>query len=113
MDNYILEHATRYKSLVERFDQDTAKKTLSNASKPQTQRDKDLGENTNPDVVVAARLRPLLENELAAGFPQGVFLRDKVSGKFDAHELKRPIRGPPALPTLQVGYKPGIHSPPL
>lgn len=89
MDDYILEHAERYRTLVSRF-------------KPQKEKPQDGNTTLNPDVTVAARLRPLPAEEASSGVPQGVFSRPTTTGTIDVHELKRPIRGPPALPTLKV-----------
>jgi kinesin family member 2/24 len=99
-EEYILHHAKRYQKLVAHFDGEVVKETLD--SRERSNKDGGGEENANADVVVAARLRPLLEAELAAGFPQGVYCRRKTAGSIDAHDLKRPVRGPPALPTLQV-----------
>ncbi len=88
MDQYLLEHANRYTSLVRGFKPDQKQKVVTDAG--------------NPDVVVAVRLRPLLPDEVNNGINQGVFIRPNINGLFDVHELKRPIRGPPALPTLRV-----------
>lgn len=98
MDEYILLHLNRYNGLVDRFNDVTTREALINKAKGMSVDEK----NTNPDVAVVARLRPLLEAELKSGFPQGVFCRPDAAGIIDAHELKRPVRGPPALPTLQV-----------
>lgn len=89
MEQYILEHADRYRMLARSF-------------KPPGTRAGTGSDAVNPDVTVAARLRPLLNDELSTGMPQGVFLRTSHDGVLDVHELKRPIRGPPALPTLKV-----------
>lgn len=97
MEEYIPLHAKRYQDLVARFDIAMGKQTPVN--KPDEQ-------NANADVAVIARLRPLLEAELDSGFPQGFFCRPNAAGVLDAHELKRPIRGPPILPTLQVRLPP-------
>lgn len=106
MEEYIPLHAKRYHDLVARFDIATGKQTPVN--KPNEQ-------SANANVAVIAKLRALLEAELDAGFPQGVFCRPNAAGVLDAHELKRPIRGPPILPTLQVSrrvaHDPMKHSP--
>jgi kinesin family member 2/24 len=101
MEEYIPLHAKRYQDLVARFDIATGKKASVN--KPDEQ-------SANVDVAVVARLRPLLEAELDSGFPQGFFCRPNAAGVLDAHELKRPIRGPPILPTLQVSCRPAYDS---
>jgi kinesin family protein 2/24 len=98
MEEYIPLHLERYNRLVENFSNLAAKQARIDKAKGTFPAETVI----NPDVAVVARLRPLLEPELEAGFPQGVFCRPDAPGLMDAHELKRPVRGPPALPTLQV-----------
>lgn len=97
MEEYIPLHLERYNRLVENFSNLAAKQVRIDKAKGTFPAETVI----NPDVAVVARLRPLLEPELEAGFPQGVFCRPDAPGLMDAHELKRPVRGPPALPTLQ------------
>ncbi|KAJ9134275.1 Kinesin-like protein [Pleurostoma richardsiae] len=88
-EQFIVEHAARFQSLVSGFKPPSSPRAAAETTAP------------NPDMIVSARLRPLLEEETAAGFPAAVFPRKTQAGKIDVHELKRPIRGPPALPTLK------------
>lgn len=98
MEEYIPLHLKRYESLVGHFANTTAKKALVDKSKGKLADEQSI----NPDIFVVARVRPLLEVEINSGFPQSVFCRPNTAGLLDVHDLKRPVRGPPALPTLQV-----------
>lgn len=53
----------------------------------------------NPDMVVSARIRPLLDDETTAGFPPCIFPRPTAPSTLDIHELRKPIRGNPTLTT--------------
>lgn len=89
--DYAVQHAQRYKALVAAF-------------KPIVPADKSDRTTENSDVIVASRLRPLLQDEILSRVPQGVYERQGPGGTLDVHELKRPIRGPPALPTIKVSH---------
>ncbi|KAL2129338.1 hypothetical protein VTI74DRAFT_7930 [Chaetomium olivicolor] len=84
MEQFIIDNAERYKTLVARF------KPTPSAAKGSS------STAASPDIVVSTRIRPMLEDELSQGFPCGVYLRDGTN-VVDLHELKRPVRG---LPTL-------------
>ncbi|KAL2885206.1 hypothetical protein HOO65_080156 [Ceratocystis lukuohia] len=83
MDQYLLSNIERFLTLVQRFKPPALSRTTS------------LSELTglNPDMIVAARLRPLLPAELASCLPQGVFPRPGMPGVLDVHELRRPVKG--------------------
>lgn len=89
MEDYLVEHASRYKSLVAGFKPTNRAQNVAIATE-------------NPDTIIVSRLRPLLQDEIAGRVPQAVFERPGTSGILDVHELKKPIRGPPALPTIRV-----------
>ncbi|KAI5455967.1 P-loop containing nucleoside triphosphate hydrolase protein [Mariannaea sp. PMI_226] len=63
-----------------------------------------LGVNPAPDgsknTIVAVRVRPRLDMEIACDEPQAVFARTGESGVVDAHQLRRSVRNRP--PTLQA-----------
>lgn len=88
MEQFLLDNAERYKKLVGSF-KPPPSKVLAN--------DSEVG---NPDMVVAARVRPLLDEESEQGFPPAVFPREG-SNTIDIHDLRRPVRG---LPTLNVSF---------
>lgn len=54
-------------------------------------------EETSPDMVVSARVRPLLDQDIAAGFPCAVFPRPETPGVADVHDLYNHPRGRPVL----------------
>jgi kinesin family protein 2/24 len=84
MEQFMLDNAERYKRLVAAF-------TPTSSTKKG-------GESTtaSSEIVVSARLRPMLDDETTQGFPQGVYLRGH-SNTVDLHELRRPVRGPPTI----------------
>ncbi|KAM5342357.1 hypothetical protein ACJ41O_013323 [Fusarium nematophilum] len=87
MEQYILENAQRYQLLVDRFKPDATKARARPGA----------GSGPNPDMTIATRLRPMLEEETAAGLLTGAFPRATSPGTVDLHELRRPPRGPPGL----------------
>ncbi|KAK3902481.1 kinesin-like protein Klp59C [Staphylotrichum tortipilum] len=84
-DQFIIDNAERYKRLVAAF-------------KPSKSDAKGDGSTTaaSGEIVVSARVRPMLEEELAQGFPSGIHIRGKTN-IIDLHALKQPVRG---LPTI-------------
>ncbi|AEO68342.1 uncharacterized protein THITE_2049700 [Thermothielavioides terrestris NRRL 8126] len=84
MDEFIIEHAERYKRLVSTFKPSSPGAKATNST------------SASSEIVVSARIRPMLEDEIAQGFPQGVYQRAD-SNMVDLHELRRPVRG---LPTI-------------
>ncbi len=86
MEQFILDHAERYKRLVAAF-------------KPSPSSTKGGGSAVaNPEIVVSVRVRPMLEDELSQGFPAGIYIR-RDTNTIDVHALKQPVRG---LPTITV-----------
>ncbi|KAJ3531461.1 hypothetical protein NM208_g8867 [Fusarium decemcellulare] len=83
MDEFLLENAQRYQVLVSRF------KPTEIKARPGTD-----GES-NPEITIATRLRPMLEDEKEAGLVTGVFPRSISPGTVDLHELRKTPRGPP------------------
>ncbi|KAK4166877.1 kinesin-like protein Klp59C [Cladorrhinum sp. PSN259] len=82
-EEFYLQHSERYKKLVGAF------KPGPSAAKPT---------DPNPDIIVSARIRPMLEDETSQGFPEAVHPRTKGSfNTVDLHELRRPPRGLPSL----------------
>ncbi|KAH7010962.1 P-loop containing nucleoside triphosphate hydrolase protein [Macrophomina phaseolina] len=84
MDQFLLENTQLYLRLVERF-QPTA---------PKTNR---IDEDKFKSIVIAARIRPLLNEEISTGAVSGIFPRDGEPGVLDLHELRKTVRGTAAL----------------
>lgn len=84
MEQFILDNAQRFEDLVKRF-------------KPAPVKAKPSDEESNPDITIAARIRPMMEEEKEEGQLIGVFPRKNLPGTVDLHELRRPVRGPPPL----------------
>ncbi|KAH6891527.1 P-loop containing nucleoside triphosphate hydrolase protein [Thelonectria olida] len=85
MDQYLLDNAQAYAKLVQAFVPKPAK------TKPAA----DTAEN--PDIVIATRLRPMLEEETVAGLVTGVFPRSAATGVVDLHEMRKTVRWGPGL----------------
>lgn len=90
MEEYLLQNVQRYQVLIKRFVPPPAKRNV--APEPATS-----------DLVVATRIRPMLEDEMSSGQVPAIFTREKETGVVDLHELKRVVRG---LPTLNVSTSP-------
>ncbi|KAJ5374420.1 hypothetical protein N7517_006426 [Penicillium concentricum] len=84
MEQYLLANVSRYQSLVQRFQ----------PQRPTTTENKDVADCSN--IVVAIRIRPILDHEILSGQVPAIFPRSE-SGVVDLHELKRVIRGQPTL----------------
>ncbi|GME53086.1 Diatom spindle kinesin 1 [Neofusicoccum parvum] len=84
MDQFLLENTLLYLKLIESF-QPTAPKT-SHAD-----------EDKSKPIVIAARVRPLLPDEVSQGSVAGIFPRDGAPGVLDLHELRKTVRGTAAL----------------
>lgn len=84
MEQFILDNAQRFEYLVERF-------------KPAPAKSKPSDEEPNPDITIATRIRPMMQDEKEEGQLIGVFPRKNLPGTLDLHELRRPVRGPPPL----------------
>ncbi|KAK8931546.1 Diatom spindle kinesin-1 [Metarhizium anisopliae] len=88
MEKFYLENADVYRALL---------KSLNKTS-PEPRTPQQLAtETTSPDVVVCARIRPLLDEDVAAGFPCAVFPRVARPGIIDIHDLYNHPRGRPIL----------------
>ena len=85
MDDFYLRNASLYRDLV---------KALKPAPEPRSVT-KPL-ESSSPDLVVTARIRPLLSEDVAAGFPTAIFPRGTET-TVDIHDLYNHPRGMPIL----------------
>ncbi|KAK4452242.1 kinesin-like protein Klp59C [Podospora aff. communis PSN243] len=83
MEQFLIDNADHYNKLVAAYKPRPVKKASD---------DSGVG---NPDIVVSTRIRPMLDEETAQGFPPGVFPRG--SNIVDLHELRKAIRGTPSL----------------
>jgi kinesin family member 2/24 len=84
MDKYILDNVSRFHAMVGKYKPPAARKASEEAS-------------SNADMMVIARLRPLLPDEANAGYPSSVIVRPNKPGIVDVHELRQPVRGPAQL----------------
>ena len=86
MDQFYLQNAALYQSLVDK----------SNAA-PEILLAKGRMERISTDLIVTARVRPLLDEDLADGFPSAVFPHSAETGAVDIHDLYNHPRGRPVL----------------
>lgn len=86
MDQFYLNNAALYQTLVKGLKQKGILQQVEVAT-----------ESTSPDMVVTARIRPLLSEEKAGNYPCAVFPRPAKSGVVDIHDLYSPPRGRPVL----------------
>lgn len=87
MEQFLLGNVSRYQSLLNEF-------------KPPPKTGKE-DVTTSPNLVVAVRIRPMLDKETTSGQVPAVFSRSAESGAADLHEMRRTVKGPP---TLNVGH---------
>lgn len=86
MDRFLLDNAAKYESLV---------KALSLTPGPRIA--KMTTGTTDPDMVISARIRPLMTEDVATGFPCAVFPRATHPGVVDIHDLYNHPKGRPIL----------------
>ncbi|KUJ07748.1 P-loop containing nucleoside triphosphate hydrolase protein [Mollisia scopiformis] len=86
MDRFLLENAALYRKLVQGL-----KPT------PLPQSEDAINGAPNPDMVVSARVRPLLDEDVIAGFPRAVFPRSTQTAVVDIHDLYNHPRGRPII----------------
>ncbi|KAK7429402.1 hypothetical protein QQZ08_003994 [Neonectria magnoliae] len=85
MEQYLLDNIPRYRKLVSAFRPKPARRPAPDAPAPVPV----------PDMLVAARLRPLLPDD--GILPPALFPRPAEPGVLDVHELRQPPRGPALL----------------
>jgi len=88
MDQFYLRNAAWYHTLVDRFEPGPSAGSIDQSG------------TTSPDMVVSARLRPFLREDITAGFPSAVFPRPTEKGAVDIHDLYNHPRGRPVLKVL-------------
>jgi kinesin family protein 2/24 len=86
MDKFYLDNAALYQTLVKALKHKDTFQQVEVAT-----------ETTSPDMVVTARIRPLLSEERAGNYPCAVFPRPAKSGVVDIHDLYNRPRGRPVL----------------
>jgi kinesin family protein 2/24 len=86
MDRFLLDNTVQYQALVKAF-----------SPTPAPGMAKDATGAASPDIVVSARIRPLLNEDVAAGFPCAVFPRSAQNAVVDIHDLYNHPRGRPIL----------------
>lgn len=96
MEQFLLSNAARHQSLVKAF-------------KAKTHSSPDDDAITSPNIVVATRIRPMLDHELSSGQVVAAFPRDGNGGVVDLHELKRTVRGPPTLNVSIIHFNRSLH----
>ncbi|KAK2600193.1 hypothetical protein QQS21_005067 [Conoideocrella luteorostrata] len=94
MDQFYLRNVTLYDNLLRKLTSAPAAATENEGS-----------ETTSPDMVVSARIRPLLDEDAVAGFPCAIFPRMTQSGVADIHDLYNHPRGKPVLKKKSFNYK--------
>lgn len=88
MEDFLLSNAARHQQLVRQF-------------KPRPRATGGEDAITSPNIAVATRIRPMLDEEKSSGQVPAVFPRHRLllseKGVVDLHELRRVVRGPPTL----------------
>lgn len=87
MEQFLIDNTPRFVKLVNGF--------KPGATKAQAK----VGADSDSDMLITARMRPLFDEEKEAGMVPAMFPRPGTDGLADIHELRRPVRG---LPTLNV-----------
>lgn len=99
MDRFYLENAGLYSKLISSIDPELPAPHFSRHGAAPL-KDDVAGEQYNPTTVVAVRVRPMLEEDLAAGFPRAVYprtARQDGAQIVDIHDLYNHPRGRPVI----------------
>lgn len=84
MEDFLLQNAARHQKLVKLF-------------KPPRPTSEATNDGSSSNIVVATRIRPMLDDEISSGQVIAAFPRAGETGVVDLHELRRVVRGPPPL----------------
>ncbi|KAL4780069.1 P-loop containing nucleoside triphosphate hydrolase protein [Aspergillus varians] len=85
MEQFLLANVKHYQTLVGRF------------KPPRSKEPEKTDLQTSPNLVVATRIRPILEDEIQSGQVSAVFPRPTENEAVDIHEMRKVVRGPPTL----------------
>jgi kinesin family member 2/24 len=100
MDRFYLQNAALYKRLLSNIDASKPKAHFSRHTAGSSTEDQ-VREQSNSDMIVAARIRPILEEDLNAGFPCAVYPRTSAREDgpqiVDLHDLYNHPRGRPEI----------------
>ena len=106
MDRFYLENAALYQKLVDSFDAAAPVPHFSRFKATASSRQEvEVEEQRDPNMIVSARIRPMLDDDLDAGFPCAAFPRSSKLEEpqvVDIHDLYNHPRG---RPLLKVRFK--------
>lgn len=104
MEQFLLKNAKVYETLVSRLTPSTAAPNVSSLTGGRREQARTNGTHhvADPNMVVSARIRPFLDEDVAAGFPNAMFSRSAEEGQqeqgvVDIHDLYNHPRGRPLL----------------
>ncbi|KAK3704357.1 hypothetical protein LTR37_013910 [Vermiconidia calcicola] len=99
MDRFYLQNADLYRSLIDSVDSTVPAPHFSRHKAPPPN-ETVVKEQYNPDMVVAARIRPMLDEDVTVGFPRAVYPRARRTDEpqvVDLQDLYNHPRGRPVL----------------
>ena len=96
MEQFLLANVDWYNTLVNRL-KPSSVSHLSNLSTGRQIQENDDNKEAHPNMVVGTRIRPWLDEDRAAGFPNAMFPRAQQAGSVDLHDLYNHPRGRPVL----------------
>ena len=107
MEQFLLKNAELYQNLVSNLTPSTATPNISSLTggRREQARTSSTHHVADPNMVVSARIRPFLDEDVAAGFPNAMFPRtadgegegQQKQGVVDIHDLYNHPRGRPLL----------------
>jgi kinesin family member 2/24 len=100
MDQFYLKNVARYQALL---------KALPPA--PEAGKGVTHAETSAPNMIVSARVRPILDEDVAAGLPRAIFSRSSDGEVLDLHDLYNHPRGQPVLKVRENQDQNGLHRP--
>jgi kinesin family protein 2/24 len=102
MEAYLLENASTYRDLVAKSALELAPKPAAAVVAAEGADEAGAGtELADTDIVITARIRPVLDDEVAGGQLPGVFQRVDDAARVEVHEMRRPVK-PTAPPIFTV-----------
>lgn len=104
MDSFYLKNAATYQKLVDSLDLSVPAPHFSrHEAAPAEQEDVPITEKCNPDIIIGARVRPMLDADIAAGFPCAVHPRSVEGNGAQVVDLHDLYHHPTRPPMLKVG----------